>query len=122
VHVVRELKLYGLAMSSSDQSSEDEYENTRQQLVREEIEKVEAMLTAIPHENLKINIKIVAGKSGFELSQFAKRKEADLLIVGAPPRRFGLLDRVFTHDLEYVFADLPSNLLIVQERKERSHA
>ncbi len=122
VHVVRELKLYGLAMSSSDQSSEDEYESTRQQLVRGEIQKVEQLLMEIPHDNLKINIKIVAGKSGFELAQFAKRKEADLLIVGAPPRRFGLLDRVFTHDLEYVFADLPSNLLIVQERKENSNA
>jgi nucleotide-binding universal stress UspA family protein len=122
VHVVRELKLYGLAMSSSDQSSEDEYEHTRQQLVREEIEKVEHLLAKIPHGSLKINIKIVAGKSGFELAQFAKRKEADLLIVGAPPRRFGFLDRVFTHDLEYVFADLPSNLLIVQPGKEDSHA
>jgi nucleotide-binding universal stress UspA family protein len=122
VHVVRELKLYGLAMSSSDQSSEDEYENTRQQLVREEIEKVEKMLLKIPHDKLKINIKIVAGKSGFELAQFAKRKDADLLIVGASPQRFGFLDRVFTHDLEYIFADLPSNLLIVQEGKERLHA
>ncbi len=122
VHVVRELKLYGLAMSSSDQSSESEYESTRQELVRGEIEKVEQLISKIPHGNLKINIKIVAGKSGFELAQFAKRKEADLLIVGAPPRRFGLLDRVFTHDLEYVFADLPSNLLIVQQGKEDAHA
>ena len=122
VHVVRELKMYGLAMSSSDQCSEEEYESTRQQLVRDEIEKVEKMLLSIPHEQVKVNIKVVAGKSGFELAQFAKRKEADLLVVGAPPRRFKLLDRVFTHDLEYVFADLPSNLLIVQPGKEKANA
>jgi nucleotide-binding universal stress UspA family protein len=121
LHVVRELKMYGLAMSSSDQCSEDEYEHTRQQLVRDEIEKVEKLLLKIPHENLKVNIKVVAGKSGFELAQFARRKEADLLVVSAPPRRFQLLDRVFTHDLEYVFADLPSNLLIVHQGKEKSH-
>ncbi|HBK89562.1 MAG: universal stress protein [Cyclobacteriaceae bacterium] len=117
MHVVRELNLYGLAMSASDQCSEDEYKAIRQGLVREEIEKVEKLLQDIPHEGVTTNIKVVAGKSGYELAQFARRKKADLLVVGAPPRRFQLLDRVFTHDLEYVFADLPCNLLIVQRRK-----
>jgi len=120
VHVVRELKLYGLAMSASDHYSEKEYENIRQGLVKDEIEKVETLLQTIPHENLKLNIKVLSGKSGFELAQFAQRKQADLLVVSAPPRRFGFFDRVFTHDLEYVFADLPCNLLIVQSGKERS--
>ncbi len=118
LHVVRELKMYGLAMSASDQSSESEYENIRHSMVREEIEKVEILLNKIPHDHLKINIKVVAGKSGFELAQFARRKQADLLVVSAPPRRFKFLDRLFTHDLEYVFADLPCNLLIVQPGKE----
>ena len=72
-------------------------------------------------KDLKINIKIVSGKSGFEIAQFAQRKQADLLVVGAPPRRFSLFDRVFTHDQEYIFADLPCNLLIVNPRKEAAH-
>jgi len=122
IHVVRELKMYGLAMSAADQCSEDEYENMRHGLIKDEIEKVEKLLQRIPHENLKMNVKVVAGKSGFELAQFAKRKEADLLVVGAPPRRFKFLDRVFTHDLEYVFADLPCNLLIVHPGKEGNRA
>ena len=107
-------------MSASDQSSEGEYENIRHSMVREEIEKVEILLHKVPHNHLKINIKVVAGKSGFELAQFARRKQADLLVVSAPPRRFKFLDRLFTHDLEYVFADLPCNLLIVQPGKEGS--
>ena len=114
--------MYGLAMSASDQCSEDEYENIRHGLVKDEIEKVEKLLQKIHYEHLKINIKVVSGKSGFELAQFARRKQADLLVVGAPPRRFKLLDRVFTHDLEYVFADLPCNLLIVQPGKESDRA
>lgn len=118
IHVVRELKMYGLALSASDQCSEDEYENLKHGLIKDEIEKVQGLLRRIPHENLKLNIKVVSGKSGFELAQFARRKQADLLVVGAPPRRFGFFDRVFTHDLEYVFADLPCNLLIVQPGKE----
>ncbi len=122
VHVVRELKLYGLAMSASDQCTEDEYEHIRQGLMQDEIEKVEGYLEKIPHENLKINIKVISGKSGFELSQFAQRKMADLLVVGAPARRFSLFDRVFTHDLEYIFAEMPCNLLIVNSGKEEISA
>jgi len=118
VHVVRELKMYGLVMAASDQRTQEEYEDLRQDLVRDEIGKVEVMLQKIPHENVKVNIKVVSGKSGFELGQFARRKQADLLIVSAPRKRFGFFDRVFTHDLEYVFADLPCNLMIVHNGKE----
>jgi len=113
IHVVRELKLYGLAMAATDQQSEKEYIEMQQQLIQDEITEVERMLSQIPHENLKINIKMLSGKSGFELCKFAERKQADLLVVGASPRRFSWVDRLFPHDLEYVFADLPCNLLVV---------
>jgi nucleotide-binding universal stress UspA family protein len=117
VHIVRELKLYGLTMAASDQYTEEEYEQVRQQLVRQEIEKVEAILQRIPHENVKVNIKVVSGKSGFELPRFAERKNADLLVVGAPARRFSILDRIFIHDIEYILADLPCNLLVVHQQQ-----
>ena len=121
LHIVKEIKLYSLTMSAVDQRTEDEYENFRNSLVKEEIENVEKMLQRIPHEGLKVNIKLVSGKSGFELSKFAQRKHADLLVVGASPRRFSLFDRVFPHDLEYIFADLPCSLLIVHPRKEATN-
>jgi nucleotide-binding universal stress UspA family protein len=120
LHIVRELKMYGLTMTAAEQCSEQEYEEMRNKLVQSEIEMVEKILHNIPHEGIKLNIKLVSGKSGFELSQFAKRKHADLLIIGAPDRRFSLFDRVFTHDQEYIFADLPCTLLIIQPRKEAS--
>jgi nucleotide-binding universal stress UspA family protein len=118
LHIVRELKMYGLTMTAAEQCSEEEYEAMRNNLVQAEIDTVEKILQQIPHEGIKVNIKLVSGKSGFELSQFAQRKEADLLVIGAPDRRFSLFDRVFTHDQEYIFADLPCNLLIIQPRKE----
>lgn len=118
IHIVREIKLYGLTMSAADQRSEDEYSQLRTDLVSTEIDNVQRMLNKIQHEGLKINIKILSGKSGYELVQFALRKNSDLLIVGAPPRKFSFFDRMFPHDLEYIFADLPCNLLIVHPRKE----
>jgi nucleotide-binding universal stress UspA family protein len=123
IHVVREIKLYGLTMSAADQRSEEEYTKLRNDLVSTEIDNVQKMLNKIPHEGLKVNIKILSGKAGYELTQFALRKHADLLIVGAPPRKFSFFDRVFPHDQEYIFADLPCNLLVVnaQNRKEAAH-
>lgn len=124
LHIVRELKMYGLTMAAADQCTEKEYDDMRQQLVRDEIDKVEELLKKIPHDRLKVNIKMVSGKAGFELSKFAQRKNADLLIVGAPRRRFFIFDRVFPHDLEYIFGDMPCNLLVIHpkaEGKEASH-
>lgn len=124
LHVVREIKLYGLTMSAADQHSEDEYTKLRNDLVSTEIDNVQKMLNKIPHEGLKVNIKILSGKAGFELAQFAIRKHADLLVVGAAPRKFSFFDRVFPHDQEYIFADLPCNLLVVHphHRKEAKNA
>lgn len=119
LHVVREVKLLGLAMSSMDDCTEEEYNEQRNGLLQTEIESVEKMLSKIPHAGVRVNIKLLSGKSGFELSKFAQRKQADLLIVGAAPRRFFLFDRVFTHDLEYLFQDLPCNLLIVNPSKTK---
>lgn len=116
VHVIRELKLLGLALAATDQHSEQEYAEVKQHLMKDEIDEVEKMLSRIPHDQVKVNIKMLSGKSGFELCKFAERKQADLLIVGAPSKRFSLFDRVFPHDLEYVFADMPCNLLIVHPR------
>jgi len=113
LHIAREVKLFGLTMSSADQATEEEYTKLRNTLVDGEVDNVQSLLRKISHEGLKINIKILAGKSGFEVAQFAKRKQADLLIVPAPPRRLRLLDRIFPHDLEFIFADLPCNLLIL---------
>lgn len=118
LHVLREIKMFGLTLASADQVSETEYNQLPQQLIQDEISEAEKLLNEIPHEKLAINIKVVSGKAGFEVSQFARRKELDLLVVGSPFRRFNFLDRIFKHDLEYLFADLPCNLLLVKPVKK----
>lgn len=118
LHVVRELKLLGLALAAREQCTEAEYDELQRKMVQEETTLVQKELDRIPHKNLKINIKLLSGKSGFELTQFTKRKAADLLIINAPPRKFSFFDRIFTHDQEYIFSDLPCNLLIVQSSRK----
>ena len=118
VHVVRELKLLGLALSAREQCTETEYEEFQQNMEREETNLIQKTLERINHSDIKVNIKLLSGKSGYELAQFAKRKSADLLIINAPQRRFSLFDRIFTHDQEYIFSDLPCNLLSINQQKK----
>ncbi len=117
VHIVRELKLLGLALAAREQCTEAEYDELQRNLMKEETTLVEKELDLIPHQNIKINIKLLSGKSGFELAQFAKRKASDLLIINAPQSKLSFFDRIFTHDHEYIFSDLPCNLLILQSSR-----
>lgn len=117
VHVVRELKLLGLALSAREQCTQSEYDELQRSMEREETNLVQQALDRINHHDINLNIKLLSGKSGFEVAQFAKRKSADLLIIHAPQRRFSFFDRIFTHDQEYIFSDLPCNLLIIQSSK-----
>jgi nucleotide-binding universal stress UspA family protein len=98
----------------NEQRNEEEYAEIRQDLARAEIEQVEKILARVPHEGIKVNIQMLSGKSGFELARFAERKKAELLVVSAPRKRLMLLDRLFPHDLEYIFGNLPCNLLVVK--------
>jgi nucleotide-binding universal stress UspA family protein len=120
LHIVRKLRLYGF-LSAAEQYTEREYELNRNNLVQAEIEEVQQLINTIPHQGIKVNIKLVSGKSGFELTQFAQRKNADLLVIGGSPMRLSILDRVFPNDLEFIFSDLPCNMLIVHPRKEDTH-
>jgi nucleotide-binding universal stress UspA family protein len=120
LHVVRKLKLYGF-LSVAGQYSEKEYGLNRNNLVQSELDEVQQLINQIPHPNVKVNIKLVSGKSGFELAQFAQRKHADLLVIAGSPMRLNILDRVFPSDLEYIFSDLPCNVLVVHPKKEVSH-
>ncbi len=117
LHIVREIKLYGLAMSVSGEMTEEEVTERRRKLVQREIKNVEKELAHLDTKGLKINIKVMSGKSGFELGKFCQRCRADLLIVGSPYRKMGIFDRMFPHDLEYIFADLPCDLLIHHPKK-----
>lgn len=114
IHIIKEVKMYGLTMALAGEDPEHEYSETRRSLVQDEIAGVQQLVDRCPDcKGLRINIKIAAGKSGYELAKFARSAEADLLITEAPRRTLNIFDRMFTHDLEYILADLPTNLLLV---------
>lgn len=117
VHIINEIQLMGLRMSVAGEDTADTVESTRRGLVHDEVVKIEEILKDLDRGNLKINIKIVSGKAGYEMARFAEKVNADLLVLRAPDHKLNLLDRFFPHDLEYILNDLPSNLLIIQPKR-----
>jgi len=113
IHIFKGIKLFGLSMAlAGEEESEHEQEETRREIVGQEIAEIERILAEMDTKGLKINIKVASGKTGYELRKFTKKVRADLLIVKSPEHRLNLLDRLFPHYLELLMENLPSNLLI----------
>lgn len=67
-------------------------------------------------KDFQIINKTVKGKTGYAVKKFAQTKKADLLVINSPDIQLNVMDRIFTHDMEYILANLPCNLLIVHPR------
>ncbi len=113
VHIINEIKLYGLQMATAGEGSEDEVHQTRRKLIQTEINYVKNILEKLDQTGLKINIKVTSGKWAVELARYCEAIQADLLIMG-DQRDYTFLDRIFPHDLEEILTELPCNLLIVR--------
>ena len=114
VHFIRELKLYGLSLSVLSEYSMNEISEQRKNLIYQEIRNIEKSIEDFDLEGLHTTFKIIAGKSGYELRKYAKKVNADLLVLGALKNRLSLIDRLFINNLEYIIQDIPCNLLIVK--------
>lgn len=113
IHILKDIKMYGLTMAMAGEDAEPEYSEKKKSLVQDEIAYVHQQLKNIDTSGLRINVKVISGKPGLEISKFARRMEADLLVLGGAEHRLNFFDRIMSHDLEYLLNDIPSNMLIV---------
>jgi nucleotide-binding universal stress UspA family protein len=120
--VVDELSEKSLIKPDDDKSQLNSTRK-RKQIEREQHSRIEGLLQncQVP-VNLEIKEQHVFGKRGYTIAHYAKAKRADLLVVNSPDTKLRFLDRIFKHDLEYILADLPSDVLIVHTAKDTSYA
>jgi len=78
---------------------------------------IRSLINKYKNTDLVIISKTLKGKPGYAISKFAKTKKADLLVINSPDIQLNVVHRIFTHDIEYILANLPCNLLIVQPKK-----
>lgn len=117
VTVVTEIQQQGLAMTVASESTAGEALKIKKELTQGEAEKVHEIVTSISkEEDVEIAEKQIKGKPGFAVRQYAEAKKADLLVINSPDVPYGLIDRIFPHNMEYIMEDLPCNVLVVHSR------
>ncbi len=115
--VATEVHQEGLAMTVANESTAGEASKLRKEFQEQELNKVHEIVTNIrEREGIEISEKLIKGKPGYAIRQYAESKKSDLLVINSPDQNYGIIDRIFTHDMEYILEDLPSNVLIVHSR------
>lgn len=114
--VVKEVDQAGLAMAMSDDSTTIESTRVKGQLLLDEEAKLAEMTAGCDTGDVIISRKVLSGRPGFVIRQYAADSNADLLAINSPDSRYGIMDRIFTHDMEHILENLPCNMLIVHSR------
>lgn len=116
IQVVKEVDQVGLAMALSDDSTTSDRNRVREQLSKDAQETIQTKISTLNNDNISLHGTVLFGRPGFEIRKYAKGCKADLLVINSPDSSYGLMDRIFTHDMEYILEDLPCNILIVHSR------
>lgn len=116
VAIVNEMSVPGLAMAIADDSTAPEAKEIKKIFSDEVEENIQAILKDCDTQDINVINKSIKGKPGYAISKYAKDRKADVLVINSPDTSLNLLDRIFTHDIEYILAHLPCNLLIVHSR------
>lgn len=116
INVVNETEILGIGVASSDENGEEIKKIKKDSSAETEENSIQSIIEKQRSAGLNIVTKNIKGKPGYAISKYAKDKKADLLIINSPDIHLRFVDRVFTHDIEYILADLPCNLLIIHSR------
>jgi nucleotide-binding universal stress UspA family protein len=116
ITVAKEVHIPALAMTMANDSTAPEARDRKKTFNEEEEEKLQHVLDKCNAGDITVNEKIITGKPGFAISKYARDKKADLLVINSPDTQLNVFDRIFTHDIEYILADLPCNVMIVHSR------
>ena len=113
VTIVEEIKQEELHVNIDDDTSLRRANIAKERIKIREDRRVKSILKEIDCNNLTVKTQSIFGKRGYSIGHYAKVKRADLLVMNAP-KKLGLLDRIFPHDIEYILSELPTDVLIVK--------
>ncbi len=117
ITIVEEIRQQEVHVTVEDDRSLMKANIMKERLKHREDSRVRKILKTLPEaflKNIKIKTQSIFGKRGYSIGHYAEIVRADLLVMNAP-KKTGLLDRIFRHDLEYILSDLPTDLLIIRK-------
>lgn len=112
---IREFQVPGLSITVTDNGSVEEIDSIKNQWQQEEEQKLELFISELEIRNSNLKKVCLFGKQGWQISKYAEENKSDLLVLSAPKKKIKLMDRIFQHDLEYIFQDLPCNVLLFRD-------
>jgi len=112
--LVREFQLPGLSSTIYEEENKEDLQKQKHDLLDEEKEKMKIFIKELNLNDVNVNYECLYGKQGWEASNWVAENHFDLFVISTPQRRPKLIDRIFQHDFEFVFKELPSSLLIVK--------
>jgi nucleotide-binding universal stress UspA family protein len=118
ITIVEEISQQEIHVTVEDDRSLMKANIMKERLKHREESRVRKILKSLPEaflKNIKIKTQSIFGKRGYSIGHYAEIVRADLLVMNAPKKKTGLLDRIFRHDLEYILSDLPTDLLIIRK-------
>ncbi|MEW6654648.1 MAG: universal stress protein [Bacteroidota bacterium] len=115
---IREFQLPALATTVYDSGSKEEAQKMRRIWHDEENNKMDLFVRELNLDNADVKTVCLYGKQGWEASNWVSENKGDLFVIPSPARKPKLLDRIFQHDWEFVFRQLPCSLLIVKPEKD----
>jgi len=112
--IIRDYRIPGVSSAVLDSGDTEDLENARGVWQQEEEEKMRMFIRELNLKGIRISTHCLYGREGWRAGNFAKQNQADIFAISSPARKYNLLDRLFPHEAEYTFEQLPSNLLIVR--------
>lgn len=116
VTIVNETDVPGLTMAMAEDSTAPQAKEFKRNLAESVEDRLHTIINKCDVGDINIVEKMVKGKPGYAISKYAKDKKADLLVINSPDTHLNVFDRIFTHDIEFILANLPCNVLIVHSR------
>jgi nucleotide-binding universal stress UspA family protein len=116
ITVVEEILQKEIHVTVEDDRSLKKATIMRERIKHREESRVRKIIQNIPaahRKGITVKTQSIFGKRGYSIGHYAEVVRADLLVMNAPAKS-GLLDRIFTHDIEYILSDLPTELLIIR--------
>lgn len=111
---VKDVYIPALSSITIDSGSSEEVEQTRSKYLDEEESKLSLFLNETGVRDFRFRVKALYGREAIHTHQFTIDSEADLLIYTIPKKKLSVLDRLFSHDAEFIFEELPANLLLIK--------
>lgn len=113
IEVIEEVVASKVKTEVEDDYTCDKATKEREAIYKEEKKKIDAYLKEINLPHIKVSYNCLFGELGYTIGHYTEIKKADLLVMNSPDKELGFWDRIFTHDLEYLLNEMPTNLMIV---------